>query len=66
MVLGIQTVKGLAQDMSCLSSMWFKKIKGNSHKERLESFYGPQAQACKSPRFLRPSRVFVSSLGAKC
>ena len=59
MVLGIQTVKGLAQDMSCLSSMWFKKIKGNTHKERLESFYGPQAQACESLRTLRPSCAFV-------
>lgn len=61
MVLGIQTVKGLAQDMSCLSSMWFKKIKGNTHKERLESFYGPQAQACES----RPSCSFVFGRNAE-
>eukprot|EP00250_Pteridium_aquilinum_P015018 c22330_g1_i1 orf=364-1188(-) len=33
------------QDLQVLKSMWFAKISGSSHKERLESFYGPQADA---------------------
>lgn len=36
---------GLVQDATCLSAMWFNSIKGKSHKERLESFYGPQAHS---------------------
>lgn len=33
------------QDLQVLKSIWFAKISGSSHKERLESFYAPQADA---------------------
>ncbi|MCO5585906.1 hypothetical protein L7F22_039840 [Adiantum nelumboides] len=33
------------QDLQVLKSMWFPRIIGDSHKERLESFYAPQAHA---------------------
>ena len=47
MVLGLKTAYGFVQDMTCLSTMWFHKTKGSTHKDRLESFYGPQAHACR-------------------
>lgn len=37
----------LMDDMLCLKTMWFSKASGGSHKDRLESFYKPQAEACK-------------------
>jgi hypothetical protein len=51
MGLGLQQVAGFAADMQCISSMWFRKIQGGTHKERLESFYGPQAHACKETTY---------------
>ncbi|KAI5059149.1 hypothetical protein GOP47_0025468 [Adiantum capillus-veneris] len=33
------------QDLQVLKNMWFPRITGDSHKERLESFYAPQAHA---------------------
>ncbi|GAQ92949.1 betaine lipid synthase [Klebsormidium nitens] len=45
MAFGMEQVAGFAADMQCISSMWFRKIQGGTHKERLESFYGPQAHA---------------------
>lgn len=33
------------EDLTCLKSMWFNKVKGTDHAARLESFYGPQAHA---------------------
>lgn len=48
MAFGIEQVAGFAADMQCISSMWFRKIQGGTHKERLESFYGPQAHACET------------------
>lgn len=27
--------------------MWFSKLAGDTHKEHIECFYGPQAHACK-------------------
>ncbi|BBN01909.1 betaine lipid synthase [Marchantia polymorpha subsp. ruderalis] len=41
----MESVKGYYMDLQCLSSMWLKKINGGSHKERLEEFYRPQAEA---------------------
>ncbi|KAL2643503.1 hypothetical protein R1flu_011090 [Riccia fluitans] len=41
----MEFVKGCVMDLQCLSSMWFKKINGRTHKERLEAFYNPQAEA---------------------
>jgi hypothetical protein len=47
MVWAMDAVKGWSMDVQCLSSMWFKRIKGKSHKDRLEAFYSPQAHACE-------------------
>ncbi|KAL3676838.1 hypothetical protein R1sor_026786 [Riccia sorocarpa] len=38
-------VKNLVDDLQVLKTIWFSKITGDSHKERLENFYGPQAEA---------------------
>ena len=32
-----------------LKSIWFSKVSGDDHAERLESFYGPQAELCEQP-----------------
>lgn len=34
-------------DLTVLRHMWFGSKKGDDHASRLESFYGPQATACK-------------------
>ncbi len=47
MVWPIEKVKGWKQDADCLAAMWLRGVRGTSHKERLEFFYGPQAHACK-------------------
>lgn len=36
------------QDMAVLKTMWFSKSQGDSHADRLETFYAPQAAACKT------------------
>lgn len=41
----MQFVRGLYDDMLVLKSMWLSAISGDTHKERLDSFYGPQAHA---------------------
>ena len=33
-------------DLQVLKSIWFNKVQGDDHAERLESFYGPQAAEC--------------------
>lgn len=43
----METVRNLCNDVQVLKSIWFGKITGSTHKERLESFYGPQAHVCK-------------------
>jgi hypothetical protein len=43
----MEKVKGWKQDADCLAAMWLRGVRGKSHKERLEFFYGPQAHACK-------------------
>ncbi|CAI7858224.1 unnamed protein product [Closterium sp. NIES-54] len=67
MVLGLRTAYGVIQDMQCLSSMWFKKIKGNTHKDRLESFYSPQAHAYDRFRrnFLHARRPMLAACAAR-
>jgi len=35
--------RNVCNDVQVLRSIWFGKITGDTHKERLESFYGPQA-----------------------
>ncbi|EFJ31364.1 hypothetical protein SELMODRAFT_409019 [Selaginella moellendorffii] len=40
-----QMVHSVKQDMQCLAAMWFGRITGDTHKERLQAFYSSQAQA---------------------
>lgn len=40
------TFANLKNDLMCLKTMWFSKARGATHKDRLESFYEPQAEAC--------------------
>jgi hypothetical protein len=42
-----QLVRNVLSDLQVLKSIWFAKIQGESHKERLESFYAPQAEHCE-------------------
>lgn len=39
----MEFVRNVCNDVQVLKSIWFGKITGSTHKERLESFYGPQA-----------------------
>lgn len=40
-------MRDLHNDLTVLKNIWFKKLaKTESHAERLEQFYGPQAHAC--------------------
>lgn len=34
------------EDLATLRHIWFSKAKGEDNAARLESFYGPQAEAC--------------------
>eukprot|EP00271_Cylindrocystis_brebissonii_P006722 TRINITY_DN19505_c0_g1_i1.p1 TRINITY_DN19505_c0_g1~~TRINITY_DN19505_c0_g1_i1.p1 ORF type:complete len:708 (+),score=127.24 TRINITY_DN19505_c0_g1_i1:145-2268(+) len=67
MVLGFQTARDFVGDLQCLSSMWFKKIKGTTHKERLESFYSPQAHAYDRFRrdFLHGRKPMLAACAAR-
>lgn len=42
-----QFASGMASDISVLKSIWFKKLDGESHADRLDNFYKNQAEACK-------------------
>ena len=42
-----QTVQS---DFTVLRHMWFSKASGGDDAARLESFYGPQAEACECQR----------------
>lgn len=42
-----ETAPSLFNDLLCLKTMWFQKASGDTHEERLSSFYAPQADACK-------------------
>ena len=39
----------LKDDVTCLKSMWFAKGGGETHAERLDNFYKPQASECARP-----------------
>lgn len=41
----MEFLRGIRDDMLVLKTIWFSKISGDTHKARLESFYGPQAHA---------------------
>ena len=42
-------------DLKVLKSLWLNKANGKDHAERLEAFYGPQAEAC-TPNLPHSSR----------
>ena len=42
---------GVKEDLLVLKSIWFNRVSGDDHAERLESFYGPQAAACEAALF---------------
>ncbi|CAM6106075.1 unnamed protein product [Calypogeia fissa] len=67
MVFAMETVKGWSMDLQCLSSMWFKQIKGKSHKDRLEAFYSPQAHAYDRFRanFLHGRKPLMAACAAR-
>ena len=41
-------LENMRNDLTVLKNIWFSKAGGGDHAARLESFYGPQAHACKS------------------
>ena len=46
----LKRVSSVADDLLVLKSIWFNKASGDDHAERLENFYGPQAEACEHAR----------------
>lgn len=42
----MNVAKRLKEDVTCLKSMWFAKGGGDTHAERLDNFYKPQAEEC--------------------
>ena len=50
---------GVKDDLIVLKSIWLNKASGQDHASRLESFYGPQAHACKLRDGLRSSQPSV-------
>ena len=43
---GKAKLDNVKNDLQVLKSIWFNKVSGDDHAERLESFYGPQAAEC--------------------
>ena len=43
----LKSISSVADDLLVLKSIWFNKASGDDHAERLENFYGPQAEACE-------------------
>ena len=41
-----QKLCSITDDLKVLKSIWLTKASGSDHQERLENFYGPQADAC--------------------
>lgn len=44
---GKAKLDSVKEDLLVLKSIWFNRVSGDDHAERLESFYGPQAAACE-------------------
>eukprot|EP00271_Cylindrocystis_brebissonii_P010981 TRINITY_DN2756_c0_g1_i1.p1 TRINITY_DN2756_c0_g1~~TRINITY_DN2756_c0_g1_i1.p1 ORF type:complete len:302 (+),score=45.35 TRINITY_DN2756_c0_g1_i1:137-907(+) len=55
--------RGIYDDMLVLKTIWFSSITGDTHKDRLDSFYGPQAHAYDRFRanFLHGRRPLLQS-----
>ncbi|XP_024520609.1 uncharacterized protein LOC9660589 [Selaginella moellendorffii] len=55
------------EDLRCLATMWFGRIKGESHKQRLDSFYSSQANAYDHFRagFLHGREQMLASCAAR-
>ena len=57
----LKSITSVADDLLVLKSIWFNKASGDDHAERLENFYGPQAEACESGSTMpvaNPCRLF--------
>lgn len=39
-------LSAVKDDLTVLRTIWFKRLSGSDHAQRLECFYGPQAHAC--------------------
>lgn len=53
----LRKFEGVKDDLIVLKSIWLNKASGEDHASRLESFYGPQAHACKLHRSLQQRSV---------
>jgi hypothetical protein len=51
----------LKDDIICLKSMWFAKGGGETHAERLDNFYKPQAEECKCRKSVLVLNFLVQS-----
>lgn len=59
----MNVAKRLKDDVVCLKSMWFAKGGGETHAERLDNFYKPQAEECTDPlSALNPQHPAVQQL----
>lgn len=52
----LRRISSVADDLLVLKSIWFNKASGDDHAERLENFYGPQAEACERTRAFAPKK----------
>ena len=43
----LKSLGDVKDDLLVLRHLWFSKPSGDDHAQRLESFYGPQAAACR-------------------
>eukprot|EP00850_Spirogloea_muscicola_P022711 SM000308S11821 [mRNA] locus=s308:27954:29806:+ [translate_table: standard] len=63
----MELLRGLCDDLLVLKTMWYSKVSGDTHKARLESFYGPQAHAYDRFRanFLHGRRPMLQACAAE-
>jgi len=57
----LKRISSVADDLLVLKSIWFNKASGDDHAERLENFYGPQAEACEHNRAKEQNFYFTCS-----
>mmetsp|Transcript_21887 Transcript_21887/g.60757 ORF Transcript_21887/g.60757 Transcript_21887/m.60757 type:complete len:700 (-) Transcript_21887:282-2381(-) len=60
-------LSAVKDDLTVLKSIWFKRLSGGDHAQRLESFYGPQAHAYDRFRasFLWGRKPMLASAAAR-
>jgi len=62
----LKKISSVADDLLVLKSIWFNKASGEDHAERLENFYGPQAQACEFCRSIEFCECYFFSVPIIC